>query len=432
MIKNKKIIKDLLIILISLFILSACKHTDIIGLPGQDALDNAYTDSFTVKTYSVKDDSVYTSNPIYNLLGYFNDPEFGSTQADMVFQVASPASDVQLQDSTTKLDSLVLVLAYQGFYGDSNTSFTASVHQLTQAIHIDSSYYSNSRFSYDSLNTIGSKTFVAKVNTYVSVKNEDLDTPNKTVLVYPQLRIRLNDALGDTFLNKKGILTDNTTFQNYFKGMYVRIDKNVSGGNGGLIYFNTSSAIRSYLRLYYHQKLTDSTVQNKIYTFTINSGSARVNIFKHDYTGSAAGAELADSNKGKDLFYLQPLGGIRAILKFPNLEKTLNQEKVAINKAELIVTISPGSDLNYVAPSSLILRAKGEDGLQYQATAYLKGNQYLFIINTHLQDILSKRVVDKELYFVVGARESIANRVILGGGANSSYRARLKLTFTKL
>ena len=72
---------DLLTLLISLFTLSSCQNTDSIGLDVDPATEvtGTFTDTITVISSTVKEDTMVTNTLEKYPLGYLVDPTFGKT-----------------------------------------------------------------------------------------------------------------------------------------------------------------------------------------------------------------------------------------------------------------------------------------------------------------------------------------------------------------
>ncbi|RZK77313.1 MAG: DUF4270 family protein, partial [Pedobacter sp.] len=67
---------------------------------------------------------------------------------------------------------------------------------------------------------------------------------------------------------------------------------------------------------------------------------------KHDYTGTAVATQLANPNTQYATTFLQPMAGLKNKIAFPYLGKFASEiGKVAINKAELVIDLSSGSDV---------------------------------------------------------------------------------------
>ena len=113
----------LLTLLISLFILDSCKTQDGIGLdvdPANQINGTLLTNNGVVATTAYEDSIVTNNLNARSPLAYFEDPEFGLTQASAAAVVSLPGSVAYtLPTGVITLDSAVLVLPYatNGFYG---------------------------------------------------------------------------------------------------------------------------------------------------------------------------------------------------------------------------------------------------------------------------------------------------------------------------
>ena len=187
-----------------------------------------------------------------------------------------------------------------------------------------------------------------------SVKINIIDGKKDTVMkVYPQIRIKLTDDFGKELLAKSGLvdLSDNTAFLNAYKGFYLTA-KNLSG-NGGVMSFDLTNANRSYIILYYKNSTDTSN-----FIFNINSVAANVNRYEHDYSNTKVQYQFTDTVQGQQNAYAQSLAGTRVRIRFPDLELRKDSNKIAINKAELIIPIETGSDSKFAPISTLSLKAR--------------------------------------------------------------------------
>ncbi|RYG27493.1 MAG: DUF4270 family protein, partial [Chitinophagaceae bacterium] len=67
--------------------------------------------------------------------------------------------------------------------------------------------------------------------------------------------------------------------------------------------------------------------------------------FTHNYTGTAIATQLSNPSVQYPITYLQGLAGVRNKISFPHLQKFANAVgKIVINKAELVIPISTGTD----------------------------------------------------------------------------------------
>jgi hypothetical protein len=408
----------------------ACNDPDIIGLdiqPPGDKINLVFTDTTGVRAFAVPEDSLRTDEVIYYLLGSYTDSVFGRTDASIAAQVLLPSSNVNLGTGDI-LDSLVLTLAYSGHYADTFPAQTFHVYELTEDMYLDSGYYSNRVFAHDPVE-VGSATITPAPNDSVMING---------VNTVPHLRIRLSNILGNELLQMAADseLTNNANFLTLFKGLYITADPVISGG--GIFYFNLL-ALQSRLTLYYQNTTADS----QSFSFVFTSQSARMNHFVHDYSGSPIQQQLNDSTNGDSLVYVQAMAGVKTKIRFPNLKSYVERGMIAVNKAELELTVTDNSDNHLAVPDKLLVLAIDANGTpvflpdQFETSSYYGGTyksserKYRFNIARYVQNILTGDSQDYGLYLAVSGGAIQANRVILSGGSHPNYRLKLNLHYTK-
>lgn len=427
--------KDLLIVLISLFILQGCKKEGEIGLEQQideEGLLGALVDTSTIQTFTVKDDSLISSRYIRNQLGEFNDPLFGNTNASIAFQAVLSQNNVNFGTNLV-LDSVVLVLGYIGdksqrFYGDSASRFDIKLYQLDESITEDSIYYSNRVFRTKAT-AIGSTSYQVKPNDSLIIQNIRDGRADTVQKVAPQLRMRLSDTFGQELLSKSGTLelTENSVFLNTYKGFYITSTR--VNGDGGIMSFDLTNANRSYIILYYKNS-TDTTN----FVFNINSVAANINRYEHDYTGTEVASQLADSSLGQTKTFVQSLAGLRAKVRIPNIKRLTDSGLVAINKAELIVKPFAGTETPYAPIVNLALKARRPDNTEFvvQTSTYNSNTkEYKLVVTNFIQQYISGKLEIKELYLEDNSKQIRANRLVLSG-QNSADPIKLRIFYTKL
>jgi len=151
-------------------VLPSCTEKNVVGvdvLPNQSGLNTTFTDTVTIISNTVKEDSLRTDTLFSkHLLGNYNDPVFGKSQASIYTQVLLPTNNVNFGDSL-KLDSIVLTLAYNGFYGDTSIPQTVEVYELNEDLSVGNEYYSDQDFIIKPT-LLGSKTFVPNLTDSVA------------------------------------------------------------------------------------------------------------------------------------------------------------------------------------------------------------------------------------------------------------------------
>lgn len=185
--------------LIALFLTVSCKKKD--SSLGADLLDpnhllnSAQIDTFSLKTYTVEEDSVITDNPVFAVLGSYNDPKFGTFNANFYTQFRLSGLNPNFGDVTTiTIDSTILGLEYASTYGDMSSQ-KLEVFELTESMYLDSTYYSFSTLARSSKNLVqpGFEDFIPKPTAVTVIGEDTVDT---------QLRIRLKNILAQKLINE--------------------------------------------------------------------------------------------------------------------------------------------------------------------------------------------------------------------------------------
>ena len=132
--------------LLALTIFTGCKkETNTLGLGALDPeelLASGGIDTFTLATYSVKEDSMPTDNQTFALLGNYNDPKFGNFKASFYTQFHLNGT-LDFNGGAPVIDSAVLSLAYRRSYGKLDAQ-TFAVHEMLDTLDINTTYYKNS------------------------------------------------------------------------------------------------------------------------------------------------------------------------------------------------------------------------------------------------------------------------------------------------
>ncbi|TAL58865.1 MAG: DUF4270 domain-containing protein [Bacteroidetes bacterium] len=430
--------------LLALVISCKKKTPENIGLPilpGDDLLDAEFTDTVTLITHTVLDDSLKTDEVTPLLLGNMNDPIFGVTKSSIFTQlVLSKTNPVFGTDP--QLDSAVLSVVYSaGQYYGTLYPQKFKVYEVTEQLYKDSTYFSNRMVQYGT--EIGS--------VYVTPEpNPATDSMMVDTLKYPpHLRITLDKDFFQKFLTDKpaSFYTGNAAFQSDFKGLYISSASGSPVGQGSILYMDITHTY-SRITLFYHNE-TDTTS----YFFGIASSTcARFSHFEHDY--SSAAEITAQINSGdeiqKDKVFVQPMAGVRTKVTMPYLKDLFKKGKIVINKAELILPVDPASisvsGSDSLSPHPKLVATIADSVLgpvimpdYFEGATYFGGEydedkmEYRFNIARYIQQVLNGTKQNQGLYIITNARPSTANRVQLMGGSSSlNNRMRLKITYTPL
>jgi hypothetical protein len=473
-----------LTLLISLFILSSCKNPDSIGLPvdASRAVLANLIDTATINTKTVLDDSVQTEGLTSLPLGYFKDPTFGTTESSIITSVNLPgAATYTLPTGIIAVDSAILVLKYApGFYGDSLTSsYKANVYQLKELIQ-SKAYYNNKIWSLSPNNTsptlIGSQTFVPKPNTGFYIKDIVTGAADTAIHVNPQLRIKINTGfiLNNFFGATTSQLTTNAVYQNFIKGLYITLDKNMPGA-GGTMFFNMASDSSS-IDVYYHTTASSGAIDTEKVSLLL--GTPHAAYIHHNYTAGTTPAAVdlntqigdLNANSSYSTVYVQGLSGLRTKISFPYLKKILAAQQVGgndivINRAELVVTPVTGTDIPFPPSPRLTMYRKDialqrqlipdayAGDLHYIAVGAFGGyydnyhKSYTYIVTGLVDDLMRGTLVDYGTYIAptdttgtasgtatidISNSAQLDGRAVLGGNKSSAYKMKLNILYNKV
>ena len=418
----------IVIIGFAVLVFSGCKDADEIGLdalPNGDQLGTAFSDTATINTKILLEDSLIGDELSSQLLGSIKDPVFGLSTASIFSQInlgGTPAFG-----TNPIADSIVLILSYNGYYGDTSEMQTATVYKLTEDMHVDSTYYTSRTFTYDPT-SIGSQTFLPAPNSKVILASNTTDT------LSAQLRIKLDNSVAtDILAQSSTVFTSNDTWLNYFKGLYIAASPVTNSGKGAISSFSFFSSV---VRLYFH----NDTI-SKNYSFPLSN--ARLNSFTHDYTGTSIQNQLM-SGVSDSLAYVQGNAGVKTKISLPFLKHFTDSGSIVVNRAELKITAQNSATLLFPVPTSLLLTTLSNTGTNifpidyYESTGYYGGayystnRTYTFNIARQVQRILDGVNNSTDFYIVVAGAGVIPNGVTIGSGTNQDYRLKLSLYYTKI
>ncbi|MDA9554828.1 DUF4270 domain-containing protein [Pelobium sp.] len=456
-----KFIKSgLLTLLVSLFILGGCKNPSGVGLDVDSdiAINSKVIDTSTVTAKLLKIDSVITNGTNRSALGYFKDPTFGTTTSNIAVALTLPTSNYTFGKNPV-LDSAVLVLPFAGFYGDSlNTNYTAEVRQLNEVLYSDSQkpFYNTKKWQFNST-VIGSKNFSARYKDSITIQDIVVAKKDTVKRVPAQLRIPLDP----TFITNNILKTDslnllsNKVFNNYFKGLYISLNKNTTTNNGGIFLFDTFTANAAKLDLFYKKTSTTGTIDTVSTSLAIagSSGDA-VSEISWDVNGTPVQNELQSTSKTSNNLYLQGLTGTQVRIDFPYLSKLKALgPNININRAELIVKVVNGTETPYnpvarlrayrwdIAERPQLIPDDNQRDprsiIQNSGLYDTKTKSYIFNMTGYIQDLLNGRTKNYGTFisstdFLNGASVlTEAGRSVVGGG-NPNFKIQLKIYYTDL
>ncbi|WP_345950122.1 hypothetical protein ABDD95_01430 [Mucilaginibacter sp. PAMB04274] len=475
---------DLLTLLISLFILGSCKNQNEVGLPvGDQQLNGSLLvyDNIVVKTDT---DNVSTaSNPAQTPLASFNDPALGLTDANIASSLNLPtaAASYTVPTGTITTDSVIMELRYtQGFYGDTlNSRYKVNVYQLDEKPSPSQLYYANKEWKVKTTllnDPARTGIFNARPNTKIKVTQIVKGGKDTLKNIAAHIRVPLNKTFIPGFLfNTPTAVTSNTAFQNATNGIYLDLERSQTSEIGGTMMVNLDS---SSVKVYYRVN-NAGALDTGVVTLPFNVSAAEVRNKYADLRNYSAEVKSAiSSTTSNDVFYLQGLAGLRAKLTFPNVKTMfgagVDLNTIAINRAELVITAKPGTDIPF-APQPLLTLYRLDLAKQrqrvpdanatYSSTSGLTPldarffsaaafggeyrsdkKEYHFLLTGYLQDLLKGKLENEGLYVgtidvtnrlsvgVVDVAPTIATAgrtIAVGSDKSSPYRIKLNVIYTK-
>ncbi|GAB3641738.1 DUF4270 family protein [Spirosoma arcticum] len=320
----------------------ACEEPKEIGLPPTTPVEISYSDTLRAFRSTVLLDSVRTYNTSQLLIGSYTDPYFGNVKASAYAQLTLAGVPFTVQDADKKdiptariiYDSTRLITGYSGyFYGDTLKTQELQVYRLTEAIDAAKNYDINSSVAYASEPLLRA-----------SIQPRPI-TQDST----RGLRLRLPDAFGRELLALANTDTGKTQalFQAKMKGLAFRTALVSNAALFGIV-------PNSFVGVYYH---VEGETTARLRDFSFEAG--RFNQILSDRTGTAlaglaANQELsATALKGQSV--IQSTAGVTTKLMFPGLDQLRKNSRVAINRADLIITPKPTTDNRYSLPFYLAL-----------------------------------------------------------------------------
>ena len=444
-------------LLLSILSFYSCEQAGGIGEELGNNINSGvfFADTFTVKTSTVLVENE-TSGTSRLLVGNYIDPVFGKVYAQSYFE-ALPDSLLLVNNSDDFpliYDSLRITLPINYTYVDTTTEVKVNLHRIIQdgGIDEDTDYTNASSLEFDP-NPIGTHQF--------KVSTADAEG---------QISFLISNEVGlEIFENANNNITVEE-FRDSFKGFAILPDTNFNP-DAAMVGFKVlqdnlldGNIARVFLH-YTERQLRDGesdTLINRLLPLLPTRGQ-RFNQIINDRSGTAL-SDLVNvndeipSSQSQDLLYAQAGTGVLTKIEFPTFQNLINLGNVAINRAELVLRVSPGSTTELAPPFSLIF-AELETGnqirrddnnnpifLQYvdprtrtlvpisfdfnsRFEEYRAGNTSEFFTN-YLNNFISGNTDTQSLLVTPSGNISTANRVILNNSSRSGFQIQLRVFYT--
>jgi hypothetical protein len=240
-----------------LFLLFACEEdVTTLGFKTEQSKLKVYYAELSLPSSVLLMDSLRTTNLTGEtnriLAGSYNDPVFGSMQAQSITQFR-PYTVNTVIPTTATFDSVVLQMRYDFYtYGTSGeTTQTFDIYEITQELFPENGYYSNSEIT-KALTPIGTKSMNVNAEFF---KQEFEDTDKDSVIT---LNVKLSNSFGERLFEavdpEDVNYTDFELFKGTFKGLTI-----IPAQADKIVGFNPAD-LNSFLTLYYHDAFDTASV----------------------------------------------------------------------------------------------------------------------------------------------------------------------------
>lgn len=436
---HKTLIISVLVVLFS----SCSKTTESIGnglLSENDHIGAYYIDTLQLNCHSVRIDTLLTKNLTTVLLGSMMDPVMGLTNANLFTQLHISSTNHYFGDNPV-IDSVVLQLAYTGYYGDTTTMQTVHVYELADTLSSSDSYYQFSEVVTNGFDLANNFQFQPRPKTIHAVVGND-------TLSQAVLRIPLDNSFGEQLAAAdSAVFSTPIAFKDYFHGLKICCES--VSQNGAICYFNPTSNTTTKLQIYYRENPDANPMR---YDFYITSDDVYFNQYQHDYTlGSPEFTQQVlqeDTLLGQTQLYVQSMGGIRCFIGFPDLLEWAealqdNGTHLIINEAKLVIPTAVTPDSSLLPPASLALVSLKTSGITALLPDYMEGTGYYggtyssakksttFRISEYLQGLILGNEDSKGIYLsIAGASFNAQRWIIAGPDANQDQTMKCEIKYS--
>lgn len=396
------------------------------ALPPGSEMSSAGVDTFSLVTYSVEEDSIVSMDPQFNLIGSYNDPDFGQVDAEFFTQITLSGFSPDFGDfNDIVMDSCVLAFEFGGYYGEISEQLF-EVYEITEELTRDSTYY-----HFSSVNT-DLQQLVPTAN------NDGLITPDPLVsaivgndTVDPQLRIPLDTTFARELLILASNSADDEAFLAGMRGLNVKVNNGVQNSGEGGIFYLTSATADSKLTVYY----TINGEQEE-FDFLISNSAVDFNRTTFDYTATIVEQVLNDSTLGQEMYFAQSFI-TRAKVDFPTLNNLPNDVIIHEATLELPLTYFTGDKLYPSSEVSVSAELFDGDDTKYIIDPSVPFSQtqksYTIDLRSYVQNVLNGEVQNKGLFIAPRLFNTTTERIIFNGPNTLNKKApKLNIVYTKL
>jgi len=432
---------------------------------------NFYTDSLVlpISAYNKKLEALQINSLPSNLLGVFNDLEYGKTTASIVTQLTPTSFDPDF-GTAPEIDSVVINIPYfntaialddngnttyklDSIYGNLEAKFKLTIYQNNYflrdfdpsgEINTTQNYFSNASSNMNSvlngsstinfddhLGEIIIDTTFAPIANAIVLKTGEGDNLVETRST-PAFRISFNDTQDDaaeiafwkaTIIDKQDdpVLSNANNFKNYFRGLYFKAEAIDSDGNMVLMNLGASDA---NVTIYYSKGEATARTQDN---YVLNFSGNRLNTFINEFNVTL---EDGDKDNGDETLYLKGLEGSMAVVDlFPTdeaLEDFKNEYRQTDNNDEFIKDNTTGRYLlkKLINEAHLVIH---EDDNVLNTTDE-NGDEYHKYDRIYAYDIKNNITTIDYQIDPIESNEAFSSKVFSLGQRESSGKYKIRLT----
>jgi hypothetical protein len=389
-------------------------------------------DTMNVETYTMKFDSIVTSQASRMLIGKYIDPVFGAVKSSSFAELLPNSYYI---DSDAEYDSIAFFLKYDNYYyNDTLKNNTIHIKELSELLKPadGSEFYNTSKVGFFE-EDLGSVTYTPR--------------PLGTDSLY----IKLSDSLGlDLFeqLQQKNI-TNTEEFKDYFHGITFQPGDD---DDGSIVGFSFATSV---MRMYYTISQEESRTQ---YTtdFAINTTSSPIPFFNqmsvvetNEYLKTLTDKEVAlNSSESDNQSFIQSGIGYTTKIEFTNL-KTLFDIPGRGTLLNAVLKIKPAlasynDELALRDNLSLFIvdqnndltdQLVGMDNTGVQATLNRDGEEFNDIyyeipLTSYIEGLLlAERETNDAIILLPENYNSTVDRFVLIGNDGTNQGIKLELTY---
>lgn len=334
----------------------ACEAPKEIGLAPSTPVDVLYTDTLTITRTTIQLDSVRSNDQSTALVGRYTDPIFGQIESKAYIQLRPTTTLVVTDSGTTNVTSADRIIVDSTkvrfpvnsiWYGDTTVSHEIVLSQLTDSLR---------NINYDISSPGPAVNRVIARRTF-KPRPSVIDTAG---YISP---IVIDNTIGSTIMsmaNTNALLFSSTT------GLLVDPLAFRQKINRDFVLTSTSVAQAAVLGI--------TPSESAIVTYFHVKGETFARAYELPFTGkrfnqitaNRGGTPLASLRPGQSLpttttarTYVQPGTGITTKLQFPSLTNLLKTGRIAINRADLVITPIASEDSKRPLPPYVVLAEIG-------------------------------------------------------------------------